>query len=108
MLREARASTGLSQRQLAHLAATAQSAIARYESGLSLPDLTTLQRVLAACGWTLTVEMTRVADTDLRQLRESLALSPRQRLERNRRISRLAAKAAAARRAGRVRRLEEP
>jgi transcriptional regulator with XRE-family HTH domain len=50
LLREARASAGLTQRQLAERAGTAQSAVARYETARALPGLDTLHRLLAACG----------------------------------------------------------
>lgn len=50
MLRRARESAGLSQAELAARADTSQPALARYETGASLPTLPTLERVLAACG----------------------------------------------------------
>lgn len=42
LLRDARTSAGLTQRQLAERAGTAQSAVARYETARALPDLDTL------------------------------------------------------------------
>jgi len=50
LIRDGRSSAGLSQRQLARLAGTSQPAIARYESGASIPTLATLDRLLDACG----------------------------------------------------------
>jgi uncharacterized protein len=50
MLRRARESAGLSQAEVAARADTSQPALARYETGASLPTLPTLERVLAACG----------------------------------------------------------
>jgi predicted nucleotidyltransferase/DNA-binding XRE family transcriptional regulator len=49
-LRQARSNGDLSQVDLAARAGTSQSALARYETGASLPTLPTLERLLAACG----------------------------------------------------------
>jgi predicted nucleotidyltransferase/DNA-binding XRE family transcriptional regulator len=49
-IRHARLDAGLSQVELASRAGTSQSALARYETGASLPTLPTLERLLAACG----------------------------------------------------------
>ena len=108
LVREARASAGLTQRQLAQRAGTAQSAVARYETARALPDLDTLHRLLAACGQRLELRAAPVDEAAQRQLRESLRLTPGQRAERNRRVTRLAERAAVARREGRVRPLAQP
>ena len=50
LLRDARERAGLSQAALAAAAGTSQSAVARYETGVAQPSLTTLERLLAACG----------------------------------------------------------
>ena len=50
LLREARMRAGLSQRDLAKKAGTAQSVIARIERGQTSPTLETLERLLAAAG----------------------------------------------------------
>lgn len=50
LIREARSSAGISQRELARLAGTSQPAVARYESGAAIPTLATLDRLLEACG----------------------------------------------------------
>jgi predicted nucleotidyltransferase/DNA-binding XRE family transcriptional regulator len=50
LIRDGRSSAGISQRELARLAGTSQPAIARYESGTSIPTLATLDRLLEACG----------------------------------------------------------
>lgn len=50
LLRGARHDAGLSQAQLARRARTSQSAIARYERGVTTPSLETLERLLRACG----------------------------------------------------------
>jgi len=49
-LREARLGADLSQVELASRAGTSQPALARYETGASLPTIPTLERLLAACG----------------------------------------------------------
>lgn len=54
-LREAR---GLSQRELAELVGTTQSAMARLEGGKISPSLPTLDRIAAALGAELTVTFT--------------------------------------------------
>lgn len=55
-LREARSNADLSQVDLAARAGTSQSALARYETGASLPTLPTLERLLAACGRRLEIQ----------------------------------------------------
>lgn len=49
-IRSARADAGLSQVDLAGRAGTSQPALARYETGVALPTLPTLERLLSACG----------------------------------------------------------
>lgn len=48
-LRQARLEADLSQMALAARAGTSQPALARYETGVALPTLPTLERLLAAC-----------------------------------------------------------
>lgn len=55
-IRRARASAGLSQVELAVRAGTSQSALARYETGVALPTLPTLERLLSACGLGLEIQ----------------------------------------------------
>ncbi len=50
LLRDARRDAGLSQHALANRAGTSQPAVARYESGVSTPTVSTLRRLLAATG----------------------------------------------------------
>jgi uncharacterized protein len=49
-IRNARSEAHLSQTELAALAGTSQPALARYESGATIPTLPTLERLLAASG----------------------------------------------------------
>ncbi len=50
VIRSARLEAGLTQAELAVRAGTSQPAVARYERGSVAPTLSTLQRLLAACG----------------------------------------------------------
>ena len=52
---EARQEAGLTQRELAALAGTSQPAVNRYEHGIQLPTLPTLERLLRACDRELVV-----------------------------------------------------
>lgn len=55
-IRQARLDANLSQVDLAARAGTSQSALARYETGVALPTLPTLERLLAACGRRLGIQ----------------------------------------------------
>lgn len=50
IIRDARHAAGLTQAQLAKQAKTAQPAVAAYERGVRTPTLSTLSRLLEACG----------------------------------------------------------
>jgi transcriptional regulator with XRE-family HTH domain len=76
LLRQARHRAGLSQRTLAARASTSQSAVARYEAGDLQPSLPTLERLVAACGLTLEVDLAapsrEVIDDTARLIAEAL------------------------------------
>ncbi len=55
-IRQARLDANLSQVDLAARAGTSQSALARYETGVALPTLPTLERLLTACGRRLEIQ----------------------------------------------------
>jgi transcriptional regulator with XRE-family HTH domain len=57
LIRIARLEKGLSQRELARLAATSQAAIAAYESGKRSPTLDTLARIIRAAGLDLRIQI---------------------------------------------------
>ncbi len=57
LLRRARTTAGLTQRELARCARTAQSVVARIEQGLTSPSWDTLSRLLAAAGFELRTEL---------------------------------------------------
>ena len=74
LIRDARKRARLSQAGLAARASTSQSAVARYEAAVATPSLSTLERLLAACGSRLilgtglSVSRTSERDTDKRHL----------------------------------------
>lgn len=103
LIREARRNAGLTQKALAEIAGTTQSAVARYEAARTLPDIDTLHRLLAACGQRLELRAVPIDPVDLRQLRESMELTPAEREDRNRRVTKLAADAAVAHQTGKMR-----
>lgn len=104
VLRDARLRASLTQRGLAKRAATAQSVIARIESGKSNPTLETLSRLLAAAGYELDVRLVRATppdpvieafkrDIDRSLLRANLGKSPEQRVRSLQALARLAGEA---------------
>lgn len=57
LVREARTRAGLTQRELAKRAGTAQSVVARVERGQTSPTLDTLTRLIAAAGFNVSMEL---------------------------------------------------
>ena len=83
LLREARTRAGLTQRELAKRARTAQSVIARIERGQSDPSWATLTRLIAAAGFSLRTELTLTPTADSHMLQDVariLGLTPEERL----------------------------
>jgi transcriptional regulator with XRE-family HTH domain len=82
LLADARARAGLSQRQLARKAGTAQSVVARIELGETSPSWATLSRLLAAAGFTLAAALKRrrADPQELDDVPRILKLTPEQRL----------------------------
>ena len=89
LLRRARIAAGLSQRGLADQAESTQAMVARYESGAASPTVSTLRRLLAACGQRL----------DLQTVAQGSALTGPvgQRVQRHRKEIRRMAREAGAR-----------
>jgi len=87
LVREARRRAGLSQRQLADLAGTTQSAIARLETGRTTPSLDSVLRLVRLCGLDVEVALVDRDDSDWVQARRLLDLSPGERLERASRVA---------------------
>jgi transcriptional regulator with XRE-family HTH domain len=90
LLREARTRAGLSQRELAKRAGTAQSVVARIERGLSDPSWQTLKRLIAAAGFSLHGELALRSTPDSHMLQDVariLSLTPEERLAEIRNVS---------------------
>ncbi|MGH7720664.1 MAG: helix-turn-helix domain-containing protein [Gemmatimonadaceae bacterium] len=91
LVSEARKRAGLTQRELARRAATAQSVVARIEGGVTSPTWETLSRLLAAAGFELhaTLQL-RAAEGShmLSDVRRILRLPPEERLIELRNASR--------------------
>ncbi|MGH2703368.1 MAG: helix-turn-helix domain-containing protein [Actinomycetota bacterium] len=64
LIRDARLRAELSQRELARLSSTSQSAIADYESGRKSPRFGTLTRILRAAGFELRMRLVPNDDHD--------------------------------------------
>ena len=82
LVREARRRAGLTQVQLAELAGTTQSAIARLESGRTDPTFGQLQKLLEACGFSLLVWLDPYDDSDRWQAQAVLDTPEDERLDR--------------------------
>jgi transcriptional regulator with XRE-family HTH domain len=82
LLQTARERAGLTQRELATKARTAQSVVARIELGETSPSWSTLARLLNAAGFRLSAGLRRIrVDPQLLDdVPRILALSPEQRL----------------------------
>ena len=81
LIREARRRAGLTQTQLAELAGTTQSAIARLESGRTSPSFDTVRRMMRLCGFSLLVALDPYDDSDLAQAQALLRETPEERLQ---------------------------
>ena len=80
MVREARRRANLTQRQLSAKAGIPQETIARIERGRVDPRVTTLDRLLAACGFGLESMPRLGIGIDRTQIHDLLRLSPSERL----------------------------
>lgn len=90
LLREARTRAGLTQRELAKRARTAQSVIARIERGQSDPSWETLTRLIAAAGFDLHGQLTLRSTPDSHMLQDVariLSLTPEERLSEVRNVN---------------------
>ena len=94
LLRAARTRAGFSQRALARRARTAQSVVARIESGATSPSWETLQELLRAAGFELRAELQPALSGRSHMLDDVpriLRLTPEQRLLELRNAARLLA-----------------
>ena len=62
LLRRARANSGLSLRHLAERAGTSHSTLSAYEAGHVNPSMHTVQRIVRAAGFGLTVDLVPIVD----------------------------------------------
>jgi len=93
LIREARRLGGLTQGDLARRLGTTQSAVSNWERGRDTPRVDTLARILEACGFEADMTFRRLDDVDRAQIRENLEMTPAERLESVRNVSKLRAKA---------------
>jgi len=90
LLFTARVHSGMSQRELARKARTAQSVVARIELGETSPSWSTLNRLLKAAGFALSAVLKRI-DVDpalLDDVPRILRLAPEERLREVAQVSR--------------------
>ncbi len=97
LVKTSREMAGLSQRELARKARTAQSVVARVELGETSPSTATLARILEAAGFVVAVELQRIPVVDksiLEDVPRILRMTPEDRLREVAQVSRftLAAK----------------
>ena len=79
LIRRARLSAGLTQRELAQRLGTHQPVIARWENESTRPDFDSVVKAVEACGFDLHVEL-RSVDHDTVLVRRELAKHPAERL----------------------------
>ena len=91
LVKTARTAAGLSQRELARRARTAQSVIARIELGETSPSVQTLGRILRAAGFHFSAALRKIPKLDRSELDDVpriLRLTPEERLLEVARVSR--------------------
>jgi transcriptional regulator with XRE-family HTH domain len=72
LLQEARRRSGLSRRRLAQRGGTSASTLSAYESGASVPSVSTLERLLRAAGFEAEANLRPVPSTDQAELAEKI------------------------------------
>jgi transcriptional regulator with XRE-family HTH domain len=72
LLQEARRRSGVSRRQLAQRGGTSASTLSAYESGTSVPSVSTLERLLRAAGFEAEANLRPMPTTDERELAEKI------------------------------------
>jgi transcriptional regulator with XRE-family HTH domain len=77
---EARRRAGLTQKGLADRMGTHQPVVARWETGKTKPTVATVENVLRACGFHLSVALTPADDHDDALIARELSLDPHERL----------------------------
>ena len=72
LLQEARRRSGLSRRKLAQRGGTSPSTLSAYESGASVPSVSTLERLLRAAGYEAEVALRPTPSGDERERSEKI------------------------------------
>ena len=81
LVKEARRRAGLTQRELADLAGTTQSSIARLETGQTSPSFDLVVRLIKSCGFRLDVFLDPYDDSDLAQAEALLRMPAPERVD---------------------------
>jgi transcriptional regulator with XRE-family HTH domain len=89
LVREVRRRAGLTQRDLAAMLGTTQSAVSTWERGHDVPRVDTLARILAACGFEADLVFRRHDDVDRSQIAGTLSQTPETRLTTVRNVNEL-------------------
>jgi transcriptional regulator with XRE-family HTH domain len=87
LIRSARERADLTQKALAARLGTTQSVVSRWESGRDEPRLSTVARIMRACGFRLTMSA-EPDDVDRTQIQHHLAMTPAQRIATVKNVSR--------------------
>jgi transcriptional regulator with XRE-family HTH domain len=88
LIREARRRAGLTQAELAAMAGTSQSGIARWESGRTAVSLDDVIRLVRLCGLDLELMLLPRNDSDIAQATRLAKLTGQDRLDRHARLAR--------------------
>lgn len=80
IIAEARSRAGLGLRELARLAGTSHATLRRYETGEVDPRVGTVERIVAACGYELRVQLSPPDTSQVRLERIMAELSPADRV----------------------------
>ena len=88
LIREARRRAGLTQAELAVLAGTSQSGIARWEAGRTAVSLDDVVRLVRLCGFDLEVMLLPRDESDIAQATRLSTLSGQERMDRHARLAR--------------------
>jgi transcriptional regulator with XRE-family HTH domain len=80
VVRQARRSAGITQRELARAAGVPQATVGRIEAGIVSPRVDTLQRLLAAAGYELSIEPRLGKGVDRTLIRDRLRMTPAERI----------------------------
>jgi len=88
LIREARRRAGLTQAELAALAGTSQSGIARWEAGRTAVSLDDAIRLVRLCGFDLEVMLLPRDDSDMAQATRLAGLTGQERMDRHARLAR--------------------